>query len=419
MLSTTVTRGGMQTHQLFDGVRHDLTPIKCALRISVGREPAIASNIHLLSFHTLAVKRLTKRSVRLSRKTSYQWEIVASCSCAQTSFCLNICAKIAYEIEMTEQLPPLRAIRYFEAAARHLSITKAAQELHVTHCAISHQIRGLEEWLGVPLLHRANRRIALTDAGQAYMPYVRSVREALDRLANGTRQLRDLSGIRTLAVSVMPSFAAKWLIPRLGSFHRQHPEIDVRISATERVVDFDLEDIDIAIRYGSGTWPGLRADLLAAEQFVAVCSPTLLRTGKPLKRPADLALHTLLYDMRWADMWPRWFEAAGLRLNRAQRKLSVSFSGLVLQAALDGVGVALAQVALAGDDLAAGRLVKLFDVVLPGSNGYFVVTPSARTDHPHVAAFRTWLLAETTRGEVDGRALEPRQNRRRARQRGG
>lgn len=319
---------------------------------------------------------------------------------------------------MTEHLPPLRAIRYFEAAARHLSITKAAQELHVTHCAISHQIKGLEQWLGMPLLHRLNRRIALTDAGQAYMPYVRSVREALDRLASGTRQLRDLGGMRTLAVSVMPSFAAKWLLPRLGSFHRQHPDIDVRISATERLVEFDLEDIDIAIRYGSGTWPGLRADLLAAEQFVAVCSPMLLRTGKPLKRPADLAHHTLLYDLRWADMWPRWFDAAGLRLSRSQRKLSVSFSGLILQAALDGVGVALAQVALAGDDLAAGRLVKLFDIVLPGSNGYFVVTPSARTDHPHVAAFRTWLLAETTREEAGGRGLEPRQNRRHARQRG-
>ena len=303
---------------------------------------------------------------------------------------------------MAEQLPPLRAIRYFEAAARHLSITKAAQELHVTHCAISHQIKGLEEWLGIPLLSRLKRRIALTDAGQAYMPYVRSVREALDRLASGTRQLRDLGGIRTLTVSVMPSFAAKWLVPRLGFFHAAQPEIDVRISATERLVDFDREDVDIAIRYGSGEWSGVRADLLVAERFIPVCSPHLLRAGKSLRKPEDLVHHTLLYDMGWPDIWPRWFEASGLRLSGRQRKLSFSFSDLMLQAALDGVGVGLAQVALVGDELAARRLVKPFDTDLPGNNGYFVVSPSTRPDSLAVAAFRKWLFAEMDKREVIG-----------------
>jgi LysR family glycine cleavage system transcriptional activator len=304
---------------------------------------------------------------------------------------------------MAEQLPPLRAIRYFEAAARHLSITKAAQELRVTHCAISHQIKGLEEWLGMPLLSRQKRRIALTDAGQAYMPYVRSLREALDRLVSGTRQLRDLGGIRMLTVSVMPSFAAKWLVPRLGFFHAAHPEIDLRIFATERLVDFDREDIDIAIRYGSGNWSGLRADLVVAERFVPVCSPHLLRARKSLSKPGDLVHHTLLYDMGWPDIWPRWFEASGLQLSERQRKLSFSFSDLMLQAALDGIGVGLAQVALARDDLAARRLVKPFDTELPGSNGYFVVSPSTRPDSLAVAAFRKWLFVEMDKGEVVGR----------------
>jgi LysR family transcriptional regulator, glycine cleavage system transcriptional activator len=317
---------------------------------------------------------------------------------------------------MAEPLPPLRAIRYFEAAARHLSITKAAQELHVTHCAISHQIKGLEEWLGILLLSRLKRRIALTDAGQAYVPYVRSVREALDRLASGTRWLRDIEGVRSLTVSVSPSFAARWLVPRLGSFHRSHPEIEFRIVATQRLIDFDREDVDIAIRHGSGTWPGLRADLLIAERFVPVCTPRLLRTGKSPKKPEDVVHHTLLYDMNWPDLWPRWFEAAGLRLSRRQRRLSFSNSDLMLQAALDGVGVALAQIALAGDDLAAGRLAKPFDMELTGSDGYFVVSPVGRADNLPAAAFREWLFAEMEQGSIVGRALAANSRRRPRRQ---
>lgn len=327
---------------------------------------------------------------------------------------LRICAEISRDAAaMTEHLPPLRAIRYFEAAARHLSITKAAQELHVTHCAISHQIKGLEQWLGVPLFRRMNRRIALTDAGQTYMPYVRSVREVLDRLASGTRQLRDLDGIRTLTVSAMPSFAAKLLVPHLGSFHRAHPEIDVRISATDRLVDFEREDIDIAVRYGAGTWPGLRADLLIPERFFPVCSSRLLHARKALKKPSDLAHQTLLYDLQWAYLWPRWFETAGIRLSGRQRKLGFSSSDLMLRAALDGVGVALAQAALANDDLAAGRLVKPFDIELSNDNGYFVVSPFATADNRYVAAFRTWLLAEMAPARKPGQVLAAKRTRRR------
>ncbi len=293
---------------------------------------------------------------------------------------------------MAERLPPLNAIRYFEAAARHLSFTKAAQELHVTHSAISHQIKSLEEWLGVSLFRRLNRSIVLTDAGQAY---VKPVREAFDRLADASRVLRSREQGGTLTVSVMPSFAAKWLVPRLGSLRRAYPDIDVRISATEKMVDFAREDVDVALRYGRGPWPGLRVDLLMRENFFPVCSPKLLAGPVPLKTPADLILHPLLYDFDWReDWWVRWLAGAGVTVDTLRKSLSFNYSNLMLQAAIDGLGVALSQEALAGDDLAAGRLVKPFAFDVSTDYAYYVVAPLATADRPKVAAFRNWLLAE-------------------------
>jgi LysR family glycine cleavage system transcriptional activator len=298
---------------------------------------------------------------------------------------------------MADRLPPLTAIRYFEAAARHLSFTKAAEELHVTHSAISHQIKALEEWLGVPLFRRMNRAVMLTDAGQAY---VRPVREAFERLGEASRILRAREQGGTLTVSVMPSFAAKWLVPRLGGFRAAHPEIDVRISASEKLVDFNREDVDVAIRFGRGQWPGLRSELLMADELFPVCSPKLLEGPLPLREPADLIRHTLLHDYDWREnVWIRWLADAGVKVESLHHALSFNHSNLMLQAAVDGLGVALTLAPLAGDDLAAGRLVRPFATVLNTGHGHFLVMPEASAERPKVAAFRNWIMDEVRRYE--------------------
>jgi LysR family glycine cleavage system transcriptional activator len=296
---------------------------------------------------------------------------------------------------MADRLPPLTAIRYFEAAARHLSFTKAAEELHVTHSAISHQIKALEEWLGMPLFRRMNRAILLTEAGQAYM---RPVKEAFERLGEASRILKAREQTGTLTVSTMPSFAAKWLVPRLGSFREQHPDIDVRISASERLVDFNREDVDVAIRFGNGTWPGLHSSLLLKENLFPVCSPKLLEGPIPLREPADLIHHNLLYDYDWREnVWLRWLTDAGVKVQSLRHSLSFNHSNLMLQAAADGLGVALTGGPLAGDDLAAGRLVRPFETVLRNETVFFLVAPEATVDRPKVKAFREWILAEIER----------------------
>src|SRR5215469_12184011 len=180
---------------------------------------------------------------------------------------------------MAERLPPLNALRCFEVAARHLSFTKAALELNVTHSAVSHQIKTLEEWLGMQLFRRVNRGLMLTEAGQAYL---KPVREAFERLGEATRRLRSKGRSGPLTLTVMPSFAAKWLMPRLRRFRERHPEIDVRISAQSHLVDFAREDVDICIRYGRGSWPGVTAVLMMPESMFPLASPLLLAGPVPL-----------------------------------------------------------------------------------------------------------------------------------------
>jgi LysR family transcriptional regulator, glycine cleavage system transcriptional activator len=294
---------------------------------------------------------------------------------------------------MAERLPPLNALRCFDVAAKHLSFTKAAAELHVTHSAVSHQIKALEEWLGLPLFRRVNRGLVLTEAGQSYL---KPIREAFERLGDATRRIKAYERSGPITVSVMPSFAGKWLVPRLGLFRKRHPDIDVRISASSELVDFERDDVDIAIRYGRGNWPGLKVELLMHETLFVVCSPKLLEGPDAIKEPADLVRHTLLGDLDWRiiDMWQLWFEAAGLKGLDGNRSLSFNHSNLMLQAAADGLGVGLSQTALAGDDLAAGRLVRPFDITLPSEYAYYVVTPEVSAERPKIAAFRHWLMDE-------------------------
>ncbi len=292
---------------------------------------------------------------------------------------------------MSRRLPPLNAMRAFEAAARHLSFTKAADELNVTQAAISHQVKALEERLGVVLFRRLNRALLLTDAGQGFLP---PLREAFDQMAAATERLRvdDSRGVLTL--TTLPSIAARWLVPRLGRFREAHPDIDLRIDASQHLTDFVRENVDIALRYGGGEWDGMRADRLMTEDFFPVCSPRLLDLDPPLREPADILHHTLLHDNSPTD-WTMWFLAAGIEGGDPTRGPAFTDSSLVLQAAAEGQGVALGRGVLAAADLEAGRLVRPFDLSLEAKYAYYLVCPQATAESPKIASFRAWLLAET------------------------
>ena len=290
------------------------------------------------------------------------------------------------------RLPPLNALRAFEAAARHLSFTKAARELHVTQAAISHQIRALEDWLGMPLFKRQNRSLLLTDAGQAYLP---AMREAFDRINDATQALHQRDQRGELVVSTFTSFAAKWLLPRLGRFTTAHPEIEVRLAISDEIVDFTTEAVDVGVRYGQGLWKGVQMDRLMTEVVFVVCSPKLLVGEHPLRKPEDLRHHTLLHDDLPED-WSTWLEAAGVSV-KAKRVLAFNHSEMVLQAAMDGLGIALGRSVLVADDLAAGRLIKPFDLQLPAQSAYYFVCPDGAADRPKVRAFRQWLADEVAR----------------------
>lgn len=291
---------------------------------------------------------------------------------------------------MARRLPPLRALRAFEAAARHLSFARAAEELHVTPAAISQQIKILEDHLGLPLFRRG-ASLSLTEPAAAALPLVS---DSFDRLERAVDRLRAGRDGGPLVVSTPPSFAARWLIPRLERFHARHPDVDLRLSASTRLVDFDTEDVDLAIRYGAGHYPGLHVERLKAEAAVAVAHPRLAET---LKTPADLLRTRLLHneamgwDPTWPD-WPAWLRNAGVEPGELQLK-PFGDANLVIQAALAGLGAALVWNTLVTAELRDGRLVALFPAT-PLVNAYHLVCPAKRLESPKLAAFRAWILEE-------------------------
>ncbi len=298
------------------------------------------------------------------------------------------------------RLPPLNALRSFEVAARHLSFTKAAEELFVTQAAISHQIKALEQDLGVPLFRRLSRALTLTDEGQALLPYVRN---AFDQLTTGVRELEEICCSGALTISTTPSFAGHWLVGKLGRLRLAHPEIEIQLSANERLVDFVREGINCAIRHGDGNWPGLRADRLFQARIVPVCSPNLLDGPKPLRVPADLVNHTILHALDGYDEWRVWLRAAGVDEIDLDHGLRFDTGGLALKAAANGVGVAIGRIPLLNEDLASGHLVEPFDLILDEQYAYYFVAPESTADQPKITAFRDWLLAEAaleTTGQV-------------------
>ena len=294
---------------------------------------------------------------------------------------------------MSFRNPSFAALRALESAARHLNFTRAAEENNVTQSAISHQIRHLEELWGLKLFDRPSRGLVLTRNGQVLAPlilkFIFDLGTALEALS--------LDDKRTpLKVDMLQSFSIKWLVPRLGKFHDEHPEIDVWISTHDQLVDFSRGDVEVAIRLGHGDYPELASTLLLQEHVFPVCSPGFLEQYYILNEPADLLKVPLL--LRLGDPahpnWEDWFEKANVNDTLPTEGTRFPDTNMALQAAMEGQGVALARSAHVGDDLKAGDLVRLFDIDYPSGVSYYLVCPEANKNQPKVAAFRKWLLTE-------------------------
>jgi LysR family glycine cleavage system transcriptional activator len=294
----------------------------------------------------------------------------------------------------------LNALRAFEASARHQSFSAAAQELHVTPAAVGQLVRTLEAWLGLPLFHRGSRgraRLVVTEAAERALP---DLRAGFDRLGLGLQRLRQASASGTLTVTVSPAFAAKWLLPRIDRFQSAWPDMDLRLDTNLKPVDFVALRVDIGVRYGTGHWPGLVAEKLMDEEVYPVCSPELPRQPRRLRKPADLARETLIHDLSMDahtgfPSWEAWLNKAGVAGVATTRGMKINNSAAVLQAAIEGQGVALARSVMARDDVAAGRLLRLFpQVKFVSPLAYYVVYRAERSALPGLVAFRDWLLGQ-------------------------
>jgi len=311
---------------------------------------------------------------------------------------------------MPYRLPPLSSLRAFEAAARHLSFKNAALELSVTPTAISHQIKQLEEFLGRSLFRRLTRALELTPHGEAMLP---KVREGLECFATAVEHTRERSSEGRLIVVSPPSFAGRWLVPRLQRFTEAEPTLSLHLLSSVETIDDDqpagaqgFENIDlreddsqVVIRFGTGSYRGCRVDYIFGPEYVAVCSPKLLTAMRPLRQPADVKFHVLLHDDTIANerarpSWEEWLRLAGVSNIDSRAGPHFSDSGLALVAAVDGLGIALASKPLVAAEIAEGRLVAPFDLAVGQQYAYYLVTPEAISDRPIVEAFRQWLLGE-------------------------
>jgi LysR family transcriptional regulator, glycine cleavage system transcriptional activator len=311
------------------------------------------------------------------------------------------------------RLPPLNALRVFESAARHLSFKDAAAELHITQAAVSHQIKSLEEYLGVELFRREGRGVQLTEAARASLP---RLREGFDALAAAVEMIRERGAETELVITAPPVFAARWLMPRLAEFSKREPQIEVKVVGSSRMVDAGaldsaalVSDLDlrteasgVEIHLGAGNYPGFRADRLFSVAMVLVASPELVKGPPPLREPADLAKQVLLHDdamdlVAQGNAWQKWLEAAGVADTvNASRGPRLSSNILSLEAASRKLGVALALRPLVDADIASKRLVQLFGIEMKPQSAYFLVCPEVIADRPAVAVFRKWLLEKAS-----------------------
>lgn len=300
---------------------------------------------------------------------------------------------------MKRMLPGTRALRTFEAAGRHLNFTRAADEVGLTPAAVSYQIKEMEDQLGVVLFTRTSRSIQLTPAGAVLFE---AAADALDRLQRAAGRARRMTrGSAHLRISLSARFAANWLMPRLPRFRAAHPGLELMFDITDQIRDFDADDVDIAIRFGTGKYERALSDRLFDMVVAPVCSPRLLETGPPLREPRDLFHHTLCYldwktdGMVWPN-WRMWMEEAGIRDFDDSRCLAFPDSSHVVQAVIEGAAVGLADLAMIANDLAQGRLVRPFDigVSVAGEYAYHLVYPESSGEDPRVLAFRAWMLGE-------------------------
>lgn len=291
---------------------------------------------------------------------------------------------------MSLKLPPLSSLRAFEAAARLESFSRAADELHVTHSAVSHQVKSLEEFLNTLLFTRSGKRVGLTNEGKLF---ANRIRTALRDISDATDLIRQPHRTNHLAISVLPSFAARWLMPRLGRFMEHHPELEVHLHASPTLVDFSREDIEVAIRFGRGNWPNVEKEKFMDDEYFPVCSPRF-NHGRLPKEPKDLAKYRLLRSDQ--EPWTPWFQAAKLNLPEP-RGPEFNDSAMTVQAAVGGQGIALSRRTLAENDLIAGNLIRLFNIAIPSPGSYYLVWRKGTTPSVNFLIFRDWLFAEKRR----------------------
>lgn len=298
-----------------------------------------------------------------------------------------------------DNMAPMNGLRAFDAVARHLSFSLAANELCVTQGAISRQISNLENILGVTLFLRTNRQVRLTTKG---VQLFASIGEPFHQIREGVKTLTSNTDDLVLKVNVPPTLGIRWLVPRLANFHGVHPQIDVQLTTSHKIVDFKTEDVDVAIYWGDGNWEGLKVDLLMGETLIPVCSPQLMKE-KPITTADDFNDHVLLHSMNRTDDWLIWQQALGIDNIKWQQVLKFENSALTYQAAIDQLGVVIAQHVFVEEDLAAGRLVAPFPELVPGERAYYLVYPAKQRNQKKVAIFRSWLL-EMISSENEARA---------------
>ena len=299
---------------------------------------------------------------------------------------------------MEQRLPPLNALKAFESAARHLSVKLAAEELCVTPGAVSQMLKTLEAHLGTKLFERVPRGIYLTDAGRDYLP---SIRNAFRQIAEASRRVAASNDVGTLTVSVTPFFASAWLVPRMASFQRAHPEIDLQIVTSNVLVDFSRNGVDVAVRHGLGRYPGLRSDRVVTVEMVAIAAPPLVeRLGRPTSA-ADLARWPQVHDAERKG-WSLWFQANGITEVRAPRGPSFDDSGLLLKAVLAGQGAGLLPAAMVASEIATGELIQLLDTAQIEEFAYYLVCPDNRQALPKIVAFREWILGSAAQAVPAG-----------------
>lgn len=289
------------------------------------------------------------------------------------------------------RLPPLNALKMFEASARNLSFSGASEELFVTPSAVSHQVKALENFLGVELFHRSNRKVTLTTQGEQYLT---SVKHAFDEIEMATQRLSVTQGASVVQISVAPNFLIRWLMPRMSRFRALFPDVELQINASMGLLDFNRTSTDMAVYYGNGEWDDIEVEFLRKVMLVPVCGPGLLQTGPPLEKPSDLANHTLIYVSKRTWEWDNWLKKAGVEFITPKGSMQLSSSQLTTAAAQENLGVALADQTLISREIESGKLVVPFDIPLDTKKAFYLVYRKHRPLTKGMEAFRNWLMDE-------------------------